>query len=59
MSNKEARLTQSVSLTVRNRTRKLDVEASVTLLDLLHEKLGLTGVEKGRDAIYPARKTNV
>lgn len=38
-----------LSLTVNGRTRALDVEASVTLLDLLHDKLGLTGVKKGCD----------
>jgi xanthine dehydrogenase YagT iron-sulfur-binding subunit len=39
----------SVSLTVNERARTLEVEPSVTLLDLLHDKLGLTGVKKGCD----------
>jgi xanthine dehydrogenase YagT iron-sulfur-binding subunit len=39
----------SVSLTVNDRARTLEVEPSVTLLDLLHDKLGLTGVKKGCD----------
>lgn len=39
----------SISLTVNDRTRALEVESSVTLLDLLHDKLGLTGVKKGCD----------
>lgn len=39
----------SISLTVNGRTRGFDVEPSVTLLDLLHDKLGLTGVKKGCD----------
>ncbi len=39
----------SISLTVNDRTRRFDIEPSVTLLDLLHDKLGLTGVKKGCD----------
>ncbi|EJE50470.1 aerobic-type carbon monoxide dehydrogenase, small subunit CoxS/CutS-like protein [Acidovorax sp. CF316] len=39
----------SISLTVNGRTRRFDIEPSVTLLDLLHDKLGLTGVKKGCD----------
>lgn len=39
----------SITLTVNDRIRALDVEQSVTLLDLLHDKLGLTGVKKGCD----------
>lgn len=39
----------SISLTVNDRIRALEVEQSVTLLDLLHDKLGLTGVKKGCD----------
>lgn len=39
----------SISLTVNDRIRALEVEQSVTLLDLLRDKLGLTGVKKGCD----------
>lgn len=39
----------SISLTINDRTRRFDIEPSVTLLDLLHDKLGLTGVKKGCD----------
>ncbi|MFN9473738.1 (2Fe-2S)-binding protein [Acidovorax sp.] len=39
----------SVTLTVNGRARTLEVETSVTLLDFLHDKLGLTGVKKGCD----------
>lgn len=39
----------SVTLTVNGHARTLEVEPSVTLLDLLHDKLGLTGVKKGCD----------
>lgn len=39
----------SISMTVNGRSRRCDIEPSVTLLDLLHDKLGLTGVKKGCD----------
>jgi xanthine dehydrogenase YagT iron-sulfur-binding subunit len=38
-----------VALTVNGRERQLDVEAWVTLLDLLRERLDLTGTKKGCD----------
>lgn len=38
-----------ISLTINGQNRRLQVEPSVTLLDLLHDKLGLTGVKKGCD----------
>lgn len=45
----KAHMPHSLSLTVNGRQRDLDVEAYVTLLDLLHDKFGLTGVKKGCD----------
>lgn len=38
-----------ITLTINSWKREFDVESSVTLLDLLHDKLGLTGVKKGCD----------
>ncbi len=38
-----------ISLTINGQNRRLHVEPSVTLLDMLHDKLGLTGVKKGCD----------
>lgn len=38
-----------ISLTINGQNRRLQVEPSVTLLDMLHDKLGLTGVKKGCD----------
>lgn len=42
-------MTHALSLTVNGRIRSLEIDSSVTLLDLLHDKLGLTGVKKGCD----------
>ncbi len=40
---------ESICLRVNGVERRLDVEAWVTLLDLLRERLGLTGAKKGCD----------
>jgi xanthine dehydrogenase YagT iron-sulfur-binding subunit len=39
--------TVSLSLTVNGEMRRLDIDARVTLLDLLRERLKLTGTKKG------------
>jgi len=42
-------MSHPITLTINSWKREFDVESSVTLLDLLHDKLGLTGVKKGCD----------
>jgi xanthine dehydrogenase YagT iron-sulfur-binding subunit len=49
VGNSQAAHTQFVSLGVNGAATKLNIDTRVTLLDALHDELGLTGTKKGCD----------
>ncbi|MEQ5809066.1 2Fe-2S iron-sulfur cluster binding domain-containing protein [Alteromonas sp. NFXS44] len=46
---REKAFTQQVTLTINSRNHTLEIDTRMTLLDLLREKLALTGTKKGCD----------